>query len=158
VVAVAPSRAARWESERPSHPGARQAIEDARAGWPTTLEVIERVVAPALEHLGLEWEAGTVALSQIYMGGRLCEDLVNELLPDVFGNLNGIEMRGWDAGRAEAVVKDALARAAPGGGFILADAHGEIPFQVPEDVLDAISGAVHRWGTYPLEWVDEAGG
>jgi uroporphyrinogen decarboxylase len=73
----------------------------------------------------------------------------------IFGNLNGIEMRRWDAARAETVVKDALARAGPGGGFILSDTHGEIPFQVPAEVLDAISSAVHRWGTYPLTWAGE---
>jgi uroporphyrinogen decarboxylase len=73
----------------------------------------------------------------------------------MFGNLNGVEMRGWDAARAEEAVKEALALAAPGGGFILSDAHGEIPFQVPEAVLDAISSAVHRWGTYPLRWTEE---
>ncbi|HSO82907.1 MAG TPA: methylcobamide--CoM methyltransferase MtbA, partial [Thiocapsa sp.] len=38
-----------------------------------------------------------------------------------------------------------------GGGFILSDNHGEIPYQVPEDTLLAISEAVHRWGTYPLD-------
>jgi uroporphyrinogen decarboxylase len=72
----------------------------------------------------------------------------------LFGNLDGIEMRRWDAARAEAAVKDALARAAPGGGFILSDAHGEIPYQVPEEVLDAISDAVRRWGAYPLTWAE----
>jgi uroporphyrinogen decarboxylase len=70
----------------------------------------------------------------------------------VFGNLNGIEMRRWDASRAEAAVKDALSRGAPGGGYLLADTHGEIPFQVPEEVLAAISDAARRWGTYPLTW------
>ena len=74
----------------------------------------------------------------------------------VFGNLNGIEMRRWDAASAEAAVKDALARGAAGGGYLLSDAHGEIPFQVPERVLDAVSAAVHRFGTYPLTWCEDA--
>jgi uroporphyrinogen decarboxylase len=73
----------------------------------------------------------------------------------VLGNLNGIEMRRWTPAQTETAVKEALAKAGPGGGYILADNHGEIPWQVPEDVLMAISNAVHKWGQYPLDWVKE---
>ena len=72
----------------------------------------------------------------------------------LLGNLNGITMRRWSADQAEAEVKAAIAAGAPGGGFILADNHGEIPFQVPEDVLHAIAAATRRWGRYPLDWLD----
>ncbi|MBF0567143.1 MAG: methylcobamide--CoM methyltransferase MtbA, partial [Nitrospirae bacterium] len=71
----------------------------------------------------------------------------------VIGNLNGIEMRRWSAGDAETAVKDVISKAGKGGGFILSDNHGEIPFQVPDGVLYAVSDAVHRWGKYPLEWM-----
>lgn len=71
----------------------------------------------------------------------------------VIGNLNGIAMRRWTPGQAEAAVKDSIAKAGRGGGFILSDNHGEIPWQVPEDVLMAISEAVRRWGRYPLDWL-----
>jgi len=70
----------------------------------------------------------------------------------VLGNLNGVEMRRWTPEEAEATVKDAIAKAGPGGGYILSDNHGEIPWQVPDDVLMAISEAVHKWGRYPLDW------
>lgn len=70
----------------------------------------------------------------------------------LLGNLNGIEMRHWTPEQAEAKVKEAVAIAGPGGGFILSDNHGEIPFQVPDDVLAAVSEAAHKWGRYPLEW------
>ena len=69
----------------------------------------------------------------------------------VFGNLNGIEMRTWTPARAEAIVKRAIADAGPGGGYILSDNHGEIPYQVPDEVLLAIADAVRTWGAYPLE-------
>ena len=59
----------------------------------------------------------------------------------LLGNLNGVTMRRWTAEQAEAEVKAAIAAAAPGGGFILADNHGEIPFQVPDEVLHAIGAA-----------------
>ncbi|CAB1083025.1 hypothetical protein D1AOALGA4SA_10612 [Olavius algarvensis Delta 1 endosymbiont] len=47
----------------------------------TPLQLLEGLVAPALNHIGEAWEHGDIALSQVYMSGRICEDLVNELLP-----------------------------------------------------------------------------
>jgi len=73
----------------------------------------------------------------------------------LLGNLNGIEMRRWTAEQAEVEVKKAIAGAARGGGILLGDNHGEIPWQVPDDVLLAIGDAVDRWGRYPLDWIDE---
>ena len=70
----------------------------------------------------------------------------------VIGNLNGIEMCRWSSEDAENHVKAVIAKAGAGGGFILSDNHGEIPFQVPDDVLMAISEAAHNWGRYPLNW------
>ena len=72
----------------------------------------------------------------------------------VLGNLNGIEMRRWRHGDAEGRVKESISQAGPGGGFILSDNHGEIPWQVPDEVLMEVSEAVHRWGRYPLHWVE----
>jgi len=73
----------------------------------------------------------------------------------VLGNLNGIAMRHWTSEIAEQHVKDAIARAGRGGGFILSDNHGEIPWQVPDSVLLAIGAAVRKWGRYPLDWVPD---
>jgi uroporphyrinogen decarboxylase len=72
----------------------------------------------------------------------------------LLGNLNGIEMRRWTTNQAESIVKKTIAQAGRGGGFILSDNHGEIPWQVPDDVLLAISEAVRRWGRYPLDWIN----
>jgi uroporphyrinogen decarboxylase len=69
----------------------------------------------------------------------------------VLGNLNGVSMRHWTPGQADAEVRDVIQKAGRGGGFILADNHGEIPWQVPDSVLLAISRAVKKYGTYPLE-------
>ncbi|MGX9726017.1 MAG: uroporphyrinogen decarboxylase family protein [Candidatus Electronema sp. VV] len=66
----------------------------------------------------------------------------------VAGNLNGIAMRRWSATQAEAEVRKAVAAAAAGGGFILTDNHGEIPWQVEEETLLAIAAAVQEWGRY----------
>ncbi len=47
--------------------------------YPT--EFVEEVVVPSLERVGKGWEDGIVALSQVYMSGRICEDIVDTLLP-----------------------------------------------------------------------------
>jgi len=73
----------------------------------------------------------------------------------LIGNLNGVEMRRWTLQQTELEVKRAIAKAGRGGGFVLSDNHGEIPWQVPEEVLLAISDAVDRWGRYPLDWVND---
>ena len=72
----------------------------------------------------------------------------------VLGNLNGIEMARWDNGQAITAVKSAIAQAGPGGGFILSDNHGEIPWQVPDEVLTAISETVHTHGRYPIRGIE----
>jgi uroporphyrinogen decarboxylase len=66
----------------------------------------------------------------------------------VMGNLNGIEMCRWDKADAEEAVKDIIKKAGKGGGLIISDNHGDIPFQVPENVLLAITSAVEKYGVY----------
>jgi methanogenic corrinoid protein MtbC1 len=45
------------------------------------MKFVEEVVAVALERIGAGWQDGTFALSQVYMAGRICENLVDEVLP-----------------------------------------------------------------------------
>jgi methanogenic corrinoid protein MtbC1 len=47
----------------------------------TPLEIAEGMIVPALNRIGNEWQRGDVALSQVYMAGRICEELMNEILP-----------------------------------------------------------------------------
>ena len=47
----------------------------------TPIHAIEQVVVPALEQIGAAWQEGSVALSQVYMSGRVCEELVEKVLP-----------------------------------------------------------------------------
>lgn len=68
----------------------------------------------------------------------------------VVGNLNGIEMRRWTPDDADEAVRAAIMQGAPGGGFILSDQHGEIPWQVTDEVLLAVAAAVERYGEYPI--------
>jgi len=48
--------------------------------------VIEQLVIPTLEHIGASWENGAAALSQVYMSGKICEEMVDELLPQNTAN------------------------------------------------------------------------
>lgn len=66
----------------------------------------------------------------------------------IMGNLNGIEMCRWSKEEAEQAVKNIIDKASTGGGLVISDNHGEIPFQVKEETLFAISDAVNKWGRY----------
>jgi len=68
-------------------------------GWAT---VVEDVVVPALERIGVAWESGEIALSQYYMCGRMCEEVVLEMLP---GRIAG-EQVGGDKPRVAIVTLD----------------------------------------------------
>lgn len=69
----------------------------------------------------------------------------------LIGNLNGLEMAGWDEKTTESKVKSLIEKAGKGGGLIISDNHGEIPYQVPEKVLMVISKTIKKWGQYPLD-------
>jgi len=45
--------------------------------------IINKLIIPALEHIGVLWESGDVALSQVYMSGKLCREIINEMFPKV---------------------------------------------------------------------------
>lgn len=124
----------------------------ARIKGPTATHMASGRCLPITEHIA---QSGTAVICT-----SVLEDLAEMKAAcrgklAVLGNLNGIEMRRWSPEQAEAAVKDAIAKAGPGGGYILSDNHGEIPWQVPDEVLLAISEAVRRWGQYPLDWVED---
>jgi methanogenic corrinoid protein MtbC1 len=50
-------------------------------GQPPAMGDLETIIVPALERIGKGWEEGRVSLSQVYMSGRICEDLLDMLLP-----------------------------------------------------------------------------
>jgi len=43
--------------------------------------VLEELVVPVMEHIGEMWERGDVALSQVYMGGKILEDIIDKMIP-----------------------------------------------------------------------------
>lgn len=135
-----------------------------KTGFQAARRTISRIQGPVATHFasgrGLPILDDLVQTGTVMAGISAEEDLAQIKAAcrgklTVLGNLNGIAMRHWTPGETEAKVKEAIAKAGPGGGFILGDNHGEIPWQVPDEVLMAVSEAVHRWGRYPLDWIDE---
>ncbi|MRR50644.1 MAG: methylcobamide--CoM methyltransferase MtbA [Rhodocyclaceae bacterium] len=134
-----------------------------KTGHRVAVETLARIKGPTALHLasgrGLGIAQDIVATGAAAVGVSTLEDLADWKAAvcgklTLLGNLNGVEMRRWTPAQAEAEVKRAIAAAGRGGGFVLADNHGEIPWQVSEDVLLAIRTAVDRWGRYPLDWVE----
>ena len=145
---------------RPAH--GRQLRLLRRLGKPWATAALAGIKGPCATHLAsgrsLAVLEDLVQTGTLGLGVSALEDLAEVKRAArgrlaLLGNLDGIAMRRWSAREAEAQVKAAIALAGRGGGWILSDNHGEIPWQVPEEVLDAISAAVHRWGRYPLDWI-----
>lgn len=126
----------------------------ARIKGPTATHLASGRSLPILDDIAKTGTAivGVSALEDLHTVKQVCRNKLT-----VLGNLNGIAMRNWTAAIAEQQVKDTIAKAGRGGGFILADNHGEIPYQVPDSVLLAISAAVKKWGSYPLDRVPDEG-
>lgn len=108
------------------------------------LPIVENIAQTGTAILGVSGQEDLVVLK------KKC---LNKL--SILGNLNGIEMRRWNTEKAEEEVRKTIIQAGIGGGFMLSDNHGEIPWQVPDEVLMAISDAVNKWGRYPLTWINE---
>ncbi|MFC1750988.1 uroporphyrinogen decarboxylase family protein [Pseudomonadota bacterium] len=130
-----------------------------RTGFEVAKRTLARINGPTATHLasgrGLDIVDTIAQTGTAVLGTSVLDDLAEMKAAcrgklTVLGNLNGIEMRRWTTEQAEYVVKEALRKAAPGGGFILSDNHGEIPWHVPDEVLLAISSAVRKWGVYPI--------
>lgn len=130
-----------------------------RYGLPAAKSAIAAIKGPTATHLasgpclGVLDDLASTGTPMVCVGGE--EDLAAVKAASrgrlaVVGNLNGIEMRSWDAATAVARVRGAIEGAAAGGGFILSDQHGEIPWQVPEETLLLIAETVREYGRYPV--------
>ena len=60
--------------------GANEILKETSNKW-SSMEQLKYIVAPALERIGAGWERGQIALTQVYMAGRICEELVEKILP-----------------------------------------------------------------------------
>lgn len=130
-----------------------------KTGFQVAKRTIEQIKGPTATHMAsgraLPIAADLAETGTAVLGTGTLDDLA-ELKQvcrgklTILGNLNGLEMVHWNREETRAQVKAAIAAAGQGGGFILSDNHGEIPWQVPDNVLLAISEAVRTLGQYPL--------
>jgi uroporphyrinogen decarboxylase len=136
----------------------------AQWGFPVARRTLSRITGPTVTHFAsgiclpiieAVAETGTKVIGVSRDESLAAVKRASKHRLAVAGNLNAIEMRRWSPREAEEVVKATIADGGPGGGFVLSDNHGEIPYQVPEEVLLAISEATRKWGRYPLDWVEE---
>ncbi len=58
-----------------------QELMDQYTNHSPPIQFIENVVVTALEYIGEKWLQGDFALSQVYMAGRICEQLIDSVLP-----------------------------------------------------------------------------
>lgn len=108
-----------------------------------TLPVLDDIVATGSAAIGFSGKDDIKAIKKLAFGKI-----------SLIGNLNGIDIVNWDKEKTRKEVKKLIREAAVGGGFILSDNHGEIPYQVPEDVLLEISETIREYGTYPIQVKD----
>lgn len=132
-------------------------------GWQVARRVLPKIKGPTATHL-----ASGIALPVLddiistgtAIVGFSAADNLSEIKNSarnricLLGNMNAIEMRNWSSDDIEREVKQILTNAGKGGGLILSDNHGEIPWQVPEDVLLGIGEAVRKYGNYPFNWLE----
>jgi uroporphyrinogen decarboxylase len=131
-----------------------------RTGFAVAKRTLARIQGPTATHMASGRTLpilGDIARTGTAVVGVSCLESLSEVKAacrgklTVLGNLNALEMRRWSLAETQTAVRRAIAQAGPGGGFILAENHGEIPWQVSDDVLMAIAESVRRWGRYPLE-------
>jgi uroporphyrinogen decarboxylase len=130
-----------------------------KTGLPIAREMIRSINGGVVYHLAsgrsLAIADDLMESGAIGLGVSSLEDL--SVLKERFagkmtliGNLDGVSMSRWSAPQAEDEVRAALSKAAFGGGFILSDNHGEIPWQVADSIISAIAEATRTYGRYPI--------
>jgi len=132
-----------------------------KTGFPIARQVFSRIKSPIVMHLASGSTIGIlddiISLGAAVVGVSAAENLteIKQLCRNkltILGNMNGITMRHWTLSEAEDIIKNILRQAGSGGGFILSDNHGEIPYQVADEILLNIAALVRKWGIYPLDW------
>jgi methanogenic corrinoid protein MtbC1 len=57
-------------------------------------ELINNIIAPALENIGDMWNRGEIALSQEYMASKMCEQIVEDILPSASSSRKDLPIVG----------------------------------------------------------------
>jgi methanogenic corrinoid protein MtbC1 len=85
--------------------------------------IINKIVFPTLQNIGKLWSEGTIALSQVYMSGKRCKDIIDALIPE-----ESIEKKGL-----------------PNIGLCNLEDHHPLGMQI-------ISSYLRAYGIYPIEY------
>lgn len=48
-------------------------------------DIVNKIIFPTLQNIGNLWSDGTLALSQVYMSGKICKDITDSLFPKESG-------------------------------------------------------------------------
>lgn len=118
-----------------------------RINGPTATHMASGRVLPIIDDI-VQTGTAAVGVSSLEDIAQVKNKIAHRIA--ILGNLNGIEMCNWTGEDGEKHVKDIIFKGAPGGGLIISDNHGEIPFNVKEDTLHTISESVEKWGRYPI--------
>ena len=127
-------------------PTARRTIPE--LGGPAGIHLASGRVGDRLDRL-IATGAAMVGVSSLEDIGEIKRQAAGRIA--LAGNLNGVSMASWTLEEAAETATSIIEAAGPGGGFALADNHGEIPFQVSEDVLHGVMEAARTAGRYPIE-------
>lgn len=86
----------------------------------------EEIIVPALESIGQAWESGDVSLSQVYMTSRICERIMEKLLPEnSTSRESGVKLAIGVIGDYHALGKRMVVASLRSAGYDLADwGHG----------------------------------
>lgn len=129
-------------------------------GLPVAIRVMQQIKGPTATHLAsgrsipiIEefTKTGTAVISSSILEDIRAMKSACKGKITVLGNLNGIEMVRWTEAQTRDIVRETIRIAAPGGGFILSDNHGELPYDVTESTLQVIMDTVRIYGKYPIE-------
>lgn len=135
-------------------------------GYPIDKEVLLKINGPTATHLA-SGRVQPVLEDIIKTGTEIVGFSNNDSLKKIkevakericlLGNMNGLDMPNWSRSDAVKEVKNLINCGAHGGGLLISDNHGEIPWQVSEEVLLAIADTVNHYGRYPLERANQDG-
>ena len=128
-----------------------------QTGYPVDIKTMKAIDGPTVMHLasaialpGIGDIIGTPALAVGFSANDDAAAIKKQAAGHIclLGNLNGLEMVHWSAEETIRAVRSVIEQAGPGGGFILSDNHGDIPWPVPEETLLTVSSAVREYGRY----------
>lgn len=120
----------------------------ARINGAVAIKLASGITVPVIRDL---IKTGTKAINVSVEDDIIEAKKIAEKKVAILGNLNAVDMINWNKEKARKEVKELICKAAVGGGFVLTDNHGEILWQVSEEVLLTMGEAVKEYGTYPLQ-------